>query len=166
MRRYNLIWIYLLATLPACGQQTLDEKLGEIYRHTVPLIQPSDLYEWKEAGKDLAILDIRSDGEYQVSHIEGAELIDFKSFEDQDVARVPKGKVVVVYCSVGYRSERIGEKMKALGFDEVYNLYGGIFQWKNEGYEVVDSEQKPTERVHAYNKNWGKYLKKGIKVYD
>jgi 3-mercaptopyruvate sulfurtransferase SseA len=70
-----------------------------------------------------------------------------------------------VYCSVGYRSERVGEKLQKLGYQNVYNIYGGIFEWKNEGMQVVNRQNQPTDSVHTYNKNWSKWLLKGVKVY-
>ena len=76
-----------------------------------------------------------------------------------------KDQEVIVYCSVGYRSERIGEKLQKAGYTNVKNLYGGIFSWKNEGNEVVRDADIPTDSVHTYNKSWGKWLLKGIEVY-
>ena len=73
---------------------------------------------------------------------------------------------MVVYCSVGYRSERIGEKMQKMGFENVSNLYGGIFDWKNQGNTVINLNQEPTDSVHTYNRNWSQWLYNGIKVYD
>ena len=81
------------------------------------------------------------------------------------VLRIPKDAILVVYCSVGYRSEKIGEKLKALGFSKVYNLYGGIFEWSNRGYPLVDQKEQPTTKVHAFNKDWGRWLEQGTKVY-
>ena len=40
---------------------------------------------------------------------------------------------IIVYCSIGVRSEDIGEKLKELGYTKILNLYGGIFDWKNKG---------------------------------
>ena len=162
----SIISLLLWLSLPACGQQTLDEKLEKLYHHTVPLIKAPELAEWRKADKDLVVLDIRSIPEYQVSHIQGAKLVDYESFKESDIKQLSKSSKIVVYCSVGYRSERIGEKMKAMGFEEVYNLYGGIFQWKDQGYAVVDRQGHSTDSVHTYNKSWSKWLESGIKVYD
>ncbi len=161
--------LYLIGSFfffPACGQQSLEKKLESLYQNTVPLVQPEELENWQLSGKQLVLLDIRSPEEYQVSHLNGAELIDYETFDPGSISHISKSSTVVVYCSVGYRSERVGEKMNELGFQEVYNLYGGIFQWKNQGHPVVNDENQPTDSVHAYNRNWGKYLNKGIKVYD
>ncbi|RMG61980.1 MAG: rhodanese-like domain-containing protein, partial [Bacteroidetes bacterium] len=89
----------------------------------------------------------------------------YEGFQPETVADIPRDQPVVVYCTVGYRSERIGEQLQALGFTQVYNLYGGIFAWKNQGFPVVDPEGKPTERVHTYNADWSQWLRQGEKVY-
>ena len=62
-----------------------------------------------------------------------------------------------MYCSVGYRSERIGEKLIKEGYSNVFNLYGGIFDWVNNDNPVYDFNEK-VYKVHAYNKDWGKWV--------
>ena len=53
-----------------------------------------------------------------------------------------------------------------MGYKEVYNLYGGIFEWVNQGNRVVTGENNSvTKQVHAYDKVWGTWLKEGVKVY-
>ena len=51
------------------------------------------------------------------------------------------------------------------GYTNVYNLYGGIFEWKNANFKVVDTLGNNTEKVHTFNKTWSKWLQKGKKVY-
>ena len=92
-------------------------------------------------------------------------------FDDFDMAatleKLPEDKTtaIVVYCSLGIRSEKIAKRIKDKGYTNVYNLYGGIFEWKNNNFQVQDTLGKTTEKVHAFNKSWGKWLKKGEKVY-
>jgi len=76
-----------------------------------------------------------------------------------------KESEIIVYCSIGYRSEKITEQLVQEGFKNVQNLYGGIFEWKNQGNEVVRPDGKPTEDVHAYSRLWGIWLKEGNRVY-
>jgi rhodanese-related sulfurtransferase len=162
-------FISLMLTVPvniACSKISYEKKLESLYEGTVPTIQSSDLKRLVERGDDrLIILDIRSPEEYQVSRIPGAKFINYESFGKEDVKGVPKNAEIVVYCSVGYRSERIGKKMLDMGFENVRNLYGGIFQWKNEDNEVINQHQSVTDSVHTYNKKWSKWLEKGIKVH-
>lgn len=155
-----------MGILPALkGQGLYDLMLKGLYKETVPTIKVDSLKELMK--KDTPILlDTRSAKEYSVSHIEDAKHIDYETFDKSMVADLPKDQPVVVYCSVGYRSERIGEQLLAMGFESVSNLYGGIFEWVNEGNSVVDPANTPTDSVHAYDKIWGLWLKKGTKVYE
>ena len=164
--KYFLMLICNLSVLSACSQDTFEKKLDGMYKETVPLIKPQQLVKWEHEGEQLIILDTRSNPEYQVSHLQNARFIDFDTFNRSEVEDVSKTAKIVVYCSVGYRSERIGEKLQQMGFKEVYNLYGGIFHWKNNSYPVVNSNGQSTDSVHAYNRAWGRWLQKGIKVYD
>ena len=115
--------------------------------------------------KHIYLLDARELREFEVSHIETARFVGFNDFSLDRVADIPKDSAIIVYCSVGYRSEKVGEKLIAAGYTHVVNLYGGIFQWVNEGNPVVDETNAPTQKVHAYSKSWGVWLKKGEKVY-
>jgi rhodanese-related sulfurtransferase len=167
MRRILLLpFLLILFSIDMASCQTKDykKKLESLYNHTVPLIKTEELAP-RINEKNLVILDIRSEEEYQVSRIKGARQINYDDFSSEDVDNIPKNSEVVVYCSVGYRSEKVGEKLQELGFQNVKNLYGGIFQWKNEGFEVENSLSMPTDSVHTYNKRWSKWLLKGVRVY-
>ena len=72
----------------------------------------------------------------------------------------------MVYCSLGVRSEDIAEQLKKAGYNKVKNLYGGIFEWKNNGFPIYNLENKETDSIHTFSMKWSKWLKKGIKVYD
>ena len=113
------------------------------------------------------MLDTREYEEFEVSHLRGAIWAGFDSF---DLARLTsklpdKDRAIVVYCSVGIRSEDIGAKLIEAGYTNVKNLYGGIFMWANEGFPVIDPQGKATNKVHAFSKEWGHLLTKGEKVY-
>lgn len=158
--------VFILMTLvflPACGQKSYHDMLSVLYKNTVPLIEVEALTSETEM---VFLLDTRSDKEYAVSHIEGARLIDYENFNSESVNDIPKDAQVVVYCSVGYRSERIGEQLQELDFTNVRNLYGGIFYWKNKGYTVVNNQNQPTDSVHAYNRLWGQWLNNATKIYE
>ncbi len=147
------------------GQKTEPEfhaMLDNMYKQTVPLLKTEQVA--KQTEKYL-ILDTREPEEYAVSHLPQAQLSGYDNFDASVVAKLPKDQPILVYCSVGYRSERIGEKLQEMGFTEVYNLYGGIFEWKNHDQPVWDAQDQPTEKVHTYNRLWSKWLFKGEKVF-
>ena len=155
--------------LNACGQSTTSAyhlMLEGMYKKTVPLIKVEELKK-QLRGSDAkpVLLDTRTSEEYKVSHLQGARFVNYDSFTVEQVKNIPKATPIVVYCSVGYRSERIGEQLRQAGFTNVYNLYGGIFEWVNSGLPVFN-ERGQTQQVHAFSRTWGMWLKKGEKVYE
>ena len=111
------------------------------------------------------LLDTREKKEYEISHIPGAIWVGYNSFKLKRVKEIAKDAKIVTYCSVGYRSERIGEKLQKAGFTDVSNLKGSIFKWVNEGNPIVDKDDQPVEKVHGFDKTWGKWVKNGKAVY-
>ena len=111
-------------------------------------------------------LGAREIEEYNVSHLRNAFFVGAKDFKLDEVRTIDKTKPVIVYCSIGKRSEDITLQLKRAGFTHVMNLYGGIFEWVNQGHPVYNNSNQLTDSVHAYNHFWGRWLDKGIKVYD
>jgi rhodanese-related sulfurtransferase len=128
----------------------------------VPKISAADAHAKKGS---VLFVDTREREEYKVSHIEGALFVGYKQFDLPALENLPRNKPIVIYCSIGKRSDAIAKQLMDVGFRNVQNLYGGIFEWINKGYTVVDNENKPTEKVHAFNTFWGKWLHRGEKVY-
>ncbi|MCE2613210.1 rhodanese-like domain-containing protein [Flavobacteriaceae bacterium D16] len=157
----GFLLIGLMASCP--GQQNIEEMLDLYNKESVPYIQVSELAKEGE----LTLLDTRESEEFKVSHLENAKWVGYDQFDiDLFLSRYPdKNKPLVVYCSIGVRSEDIGEQLLEAGYTNVQNLYGGIFEWKNKGYPVVDTQEEITEKVHAYSKYWGKLLTNAEKVY-
>jgi rhodanese-related sulfurtransferase len=156
---------FLFAAFSVFAQSDYDKKLKSLYRNTVPIIQPTEVKALMAKGEKITIVDTRAPEEFKVSHLEGARFLDYDSYTTDDLKKIPTNTKVIVYCSVGYRSERVGEKLLKLGYKNVFNIYGGIFEWKNEEQAVVNKYNQPTDSVHTYNKNWSKWLVKGVKVY-
>ena len=144
----------------AVQDQKFDKMLQKLLSHDVREIVPNDI----DATSDVILLDAREKKEYDTSHIENAIWIGYDDFNVNRVSKVPKDREIVVYCSVGYRSEKIAEKLEKDGYTNVSNLYGGIFEWVNEGNKVQDVDGETTN-VHTFNKDWSKWLFKGKKIY-
>jgi rhodanese-related sulfurtransferase len=158
-----------LLPVPDAAAQTLDPAYSRLlegmYRKTVPLLTVPQAAALQARDKQVLFLDTREKAEYQVSHIKNARWVGYQDFSLQRLAGIPRQTPVVVYCSVGYRSEKIGEKLLRAGFTHVYNLYGSIFEWVNQGHPVFKDQARQTTRVHAYSRSWGKWLTQGTKVY-
>jgi rhodanese-related sulfurtransferase len=156
------LWIIIMMPLALLSQEKdIPSLLRDYNKLTVPYISVQMLQmEYKE----YVILDTRKKEEFDVSHLPGAVWVG-ECYDIYKLSDIDKEAKIVVYCSVGIRSEDYGEGMLGDGFSKVYNLYGSIFSWKDAGYQVVDQNNQPTEKVHVYGKKWAKYLKTGKKVY-
>jgi len=135
----------------SCQNTSFDKKVDNLIRYKVPVMDVDSL-----VGKTdkYLLLDTRAQEEFDVSHIKGAQCAGFKQFDIDDWKDVDKDAPIVVYCSVGYRSEKIGKKLKKAGFTQVYNLYGGLFEWVNRNYPL----EFDTQKIHTYNKKWSRWV--------
>lgn len=131
--------------------------------------------EWKQMleNKDeqTIILDVRNDYEWEIGHFEGAELPTLEQFREfpsyakkLKETRDPKKTKVMMYCTGGIRCEVYSALMKEEGFDEVYQLQGGIIKygleegskhWKGKLFVFDDrlsvpiSEKEPGEVISS-----------------
>ncbi len=92
----------------------------------------------KEDG--VVILDVRSLDEYTESHITDAAFLDVTDslFNEKALGQFNKNQKIAVYCRTGKRSKTASSKLLELGFKEIYDLDGGITEWKEAGYSVVE----------------------------
>ena len=136
--------------------------LSTLLEHNV---KETSIAETKRNTTKAVYLDTREKAEYNVSHIKGATWV---GYDHQDLSNlsISKSTKIITYCSVGYRSEKTAQKLNSLGYTNVSNLYGGLFEWVNQDLPIYDSANNKTEKIHAYNYSWGKWLNKGVKVYN
>lgn len=103
------------------------------------------------------LLDVRAAEEFAVSHLPRARRIDPDTTARQ--IEFAKDTPIVTYCSVGYRSAALAERLRQAGYSRVRNLDGSIFQWANEDRPLV-RDRKAATLVHPYSAFWGGLLKK------
>jgi rhodanese-related sulfurtransferase len=84
-----------------------------------------ELARWQKEGKAFTLLDVRQDVELAIASIPGAMHIPMKEVQFR-VREIPREKPVVVMCHLGERSLRIARFLVTDGFNEVFNLDGGI----------------------------------------
>ncbi|WP_106134062.1 rhodanese-like domain-containing protein [Mongoliibacter ruber] len=83
--------------------------------------------------KDAVIIDVRTAGEFQSEKIKGARNIDLmgKGFQAQ-LMNLPKEKKYYIYCRSGNRSGQACDVMADMGFEQTFNLQGGVMRWPFE----------------------------------
>ena len=95
------------------------------------IISESDFIELHDS--DYTLIDVRTQDEFDLGHIDSAINLDFysESFQN-DILSLPKNETIVLYCRTGVRSANSCALMKELGFKKTYNLVGGIVEWKGK----------------------------------
>ncbi|MEL7148161.1 MAG: rhodanese-like domain-containing protein [Bacteroidota bacterium] len=95
---------------------------------TIKEITVQELNDWKESGKDFQLIDVREQHEFDEVNMEG-KLIPLGTVLD-NADQFSKDKPVVVHCRSGKRSANaINALQQQHGFDNLYNLEGGILAW-------------------------------------
>lgn len=100
-------------------------------------ITPEEAYILIQENKDnpnFVILDVRTPEEFLGEYIENAVNLDYYSdtFRN-DLDKLDKNRTYLIYCKSGRRSENALNIMKEQDFREVYNMLGGIIEWKSKG---------------------------------
>ena len=93
-----------------------------------------ELIEKLRDDKKGCLLDVRSEEECEESHIPHAKLLDIRnpqSFMD-GLEKMDRSLNYYVYCHSGVRSVQACQIMKTFGYENLYNLLGGISNWKGE----------------------------------
>ena len=86
----------------------------------------------------LVVVDTRMQMEFEKGHLPNAILIDFYEADfAQQVAKLPRGSEVLLYCRSGIRTFESLTIFEKLGFKKVYHLTYGILEWKREGFPLV-----------------------------
>ncbi|MEJ2532272.1 MAG: rhodanese-like domain-containing protein [Halioglobus sp.] len=101
------------------------------------------------------LIDVRQREEYEVSHLPNA--LHLPTLEVIQKADIPANAMLVLYCSVGYRSALVAHQLQVNGYKNVMNLEGSIFEWYNRGHPVV-VDGRPVKQVHPYSRIWGMLL--------
>lgn len=100
-------------------------------------IVPAELKEWLDAGRDVVLLDVRNDYEIGVGTFENALPVHVDHFRDfpEAIKHLPeelREKPIVMFCTGGIRCEKAGPFMEREGFQDVYQLSGGILKYFEE----------------------------------
>lgn len=136
-----LIALSLLITWPIAGQTASSRTEGATSKEQATkalfrTITPQEARQLIENRQDLLLVDVRSPAELKEGAIEGSTLIPLMDIV-QGKKNIPKDHPVLLICAVGGRSLLLGKTMSKFGWQEVYNLKGGISAWKDAGLPVV-----------------------------
>ena len=113
--------------------------LNVSYSEVIKNINSKEFNELLKSG-DGIIIDVRTPHEFHSGHIKEASNIDFYSDEFiNKLEVVGKDVPIYIYCRSGGRSLQAAIKMKEIGFNNIYNLIGGINAWNSAKYSMTKS---------------------------
>lgn len=99
--------------------------IKKIYRHKEN-ITIKEMLEILKTNSNAVLLDVRSSQEYIEGHIRGSINIPVYDIEKQAKNKLNKDSIIIVYCSAGIRSKRAIQILEKLGYENLYNVEGGI----------------------------------------
>jgi UPF0176 protein len=106
-------------------------------RKPAPKLSPQTLKQWLDEGRPVTLLDTRNDYEIRMGTFRGAvdpKIDHFREFPGA-VAKLPeelKTQPVVMFCTGGIRCEKAGPFMEREGFQNIFQLDGGILKYFEE----------------------------------
>ena len=101
----------------------------------INIISESDFVEIQDS--DYTLIDVRTQDEFDLGHIDSAINLDFYSETFQnDILSLPKNETIVLYCRTNNRSSKTANILKENGFREISVLDGGITEWVKNGNDI------------------------------
>ncbi len=88
--------------------------------------------------KSVQLIDVRTPREYGGGHIKNAKNINYFNTDFfTQMNKLNKDEPLYIYCRSGNRSGKAASKLKKMGFKEVYDLQGGVLDWKKKNLELI-----------------------------
>ena len=126
-------------------------RLYASYEHVFPGgrgISAREAIRWHQQGQ-VVFVDVREPAETEISMLPGA----VRAAAYASRAGQFKGRTVIAYCTIGYRSGKFAEKMAEKGVT-AFNLEGGILAWVWEGGRLNNAAGQTVKQVHVYAEKW------------
>ncbi|EMS34132.1 rhodanese-like domain protein [Mariniradius saccharolyticus AK6] len=134
-----MTFLVALSLLSACGKSPSESGSTQTTQATGS-IEQVDAAQFKKLTEspNALVLDVRTAAEVAEGHLPNAVNIDIYGSDFMaKVQQLPKDREILVYCTVGARSQQAADILSKQGFAKVYNLDGGIVAWQRNGFEVV-----------------------------
>jgi len=122
-----ILFVFLGSQLVPAAQQSFPglEQQQSLFK----TVTPQEARSLIENRKDLLLIDVRGQDELYEGYIEGSTLMPLWAII-KGTQRPPQNKPILLICAVGGRSLALGKLMSKNGWNEIYNLKGGISAWK------------------------------------
>lgn len=95
-------------------------------------------------GEGVRVIDVRTPGEFDTSHLPGAENVPMNTLA-QEASAWDRSEPVIIYCTTGARSSSAVRLLADQGFEQVYHFTDGIIAWEGELERGVEVAEMPPD---------------------
>lgn len=128
MKKILFLLLSTLFFLGGCSTTTGNQSSGKTGTYqNITTNDAKNMIDKKEAD----VLDVRTVEEYAQGHIPGASNLPLQNLQNQ-LSTLDKKKSYVIVCRSGNRSSQASELLSQNGFEKIYNMQGGMNQWKGQ----------------------------------
>ena len=126
-----VLLLFLIPLVAVCGFSENEESVEIVFYTDVTPLEAEALINENIDNELFIILDVRTPSEYNAGHIDGATNVNYNASDFvEQLNKLDKTDVYLLYCASGNRSSKALNKMKELGFTKIYHLKKGYNGWK------------------------------------
>ena len=153
MKLINIFFFSLIIAISSCNSQ-----------QTGVLLDAETFNKKINETENAVLLDVRTAGEYSKGFILNAKNADYYSSDFQNkLKNIEKDNPVFVYCLSGSRSASVVKQMLSDGFTEVYELKGGLLNWRKNNLPLSKQIVQDTKEKYTLE-DYNKFIASGEKV--
>lgn len=116
-------------------------------------LSPTEFAQQMTVLQDVTVLDVRTPKEFNSGYIKGAINLDWNNDNfETEVEKLDKSKPIMVYCLSGGRSAAAAQHLKSRGFEEIYQMNGGIMSWRSENLPEESTINTTSMNFKDYDK--------------
>lgn len=136
--RYTLVAMVFCLALSSCNEATSQKESSSITTtQEVITVIDVETFEKEATVAGAQLVDVRRDNEWERGHLKNAKHFEMSNPNWQSqIETLDKNKPVYVYCAKGGRSAKCAQQLKEAGFTTIYDLEGGINNWKASGKPI------------------------------
>jgi len=88
--------------------------------------------------EDAVTVDVRAQGDYEKGHLPNARHLPFSDIERRGTELEKfRARPLILYCNSGATAAKGIAALKKAGFEKLYNLRGGLYEWEKAGYPII-----------------------------
>lgn len=126
--------------MPVVAMQTVEQTSEQHEQEKIfQSIGPADAMRMLQTRDDVIFLDVRTAKERSYGAIPGSKLVSIFDLVKGNID-LPKDKPILLVCAVGGRSYMAGQVLSKQGYQEVYNLSGGVKGWYKAGLPITQEQ--------------------------